>query len=218
MGPPVGCRRESGSLKFSGLETFLSSRWRSVSDGMYLQVELPHAFVFGDGLGVRYVSELSTWSTDQKVLQELQKVLQEQSCLELLCYLVVSAPARVRLHPSCFIGGQQKVQEFRMKAVELGNSIGFDERSLAWQVPEVHVGQPLVATVNIGNAESPVPPPCQERQEPPAVGSTERAAKVLDVLRGLHRDKVYKTQETPIPMNVSMQLNDLLEKGGLLPF
>ena len=60
-----------------------------------------------------------------------------------------------------------------MKAVELGNSIGFDERSLAWQVPEVHFGQPLVATVNIGNAESPVPPSCWER---PAVGSTGRPA------------------------------------------
>ena len=81
----------------------------AVGGNMYLQIDLPHAFVHGDGLGVRYVSELST---DQKVLQE-------QSCLELLCYLVVSAPARVRLHPSCFIGGQQKVQEFRMKAVEL---------------------------------------------------------------------------------------------------
>ena len=73
-----------------------------------------------------------------------------------------------------------------MKAVELGKSIGFDERSLAWQVPEVHVGQPLVATVNIGNAESPVPPSCWE---PPAVGSTGRPAvgghaAVLDVVRG----------------------------------
>ena len=29
-------------------------------------------------------------------------------------------PARVRLHPSCVIGGQQTVEEFRMKAVELG--------------------------------------------------------------------------------------------------
>ena len=178
---------------------------------MYLQIDLPHAFVHGDGLGVRYVSGLST---------DRQKVLQEQSCLELLCYLVVSAPARVRLHPSCFIGGQQKVQEFRMKAVELGNSIGFDERSLAWQVPEVHVGQPLVATVNIGNAESPVPPSCRE---PPAVDSTGRPAvgghaAVLDALRGLHTNKVYLTPNSKIPMNVAMLLKDLLPKDGLLPF
>ena len=86
-----------------------------------------------------------------------------------------------------------------MKAVELGNSIGFDERSLAWQVPEVHLGQPLVATVNIGNAESPVPPSCQHvavvsdffNVAPEAVGSTGRPAvgghaAVLGALRGLH--------------------------------
>ena len=160
----------------------------AVGSGINLQIALPHAFVHGVGLGVRYVSMRIEESAPKKKLQE-------QSCLELLCYLVVSAPARVRLHPSCFIGGQQKVQEFRMKAVELGNSIGFDERSLAWQVPEVHVGQPLVATVNIGNAESPVPPPCWER---PAVGSTGRPAvgghaAVLDALRGLHTNKVYLT-------------------------
>ena len=65
---------------------------------MYLQLVLPHAFVHGDGLGVRYVSQ-------QYIDKE---VLKQQSCLELLCYLVVSVPARVRLHPSCFIGGRQK--------------------------------------------------------------------------------------------------------------
>lgn len=178
---------------------------------MYLQIDLPHAFAHGDGLGVRYVSGLST---------DRQKVLQEQPCLELLCYLVVSAPARVRLRPSCFIGGQQKVQEFRMKAVELGNSIGFDERSLAWQVPEVHVGQPLLATVNIGNAESPVPPSCRE---PPAVVSAGRPAvgghaAVLGVLRGLHTNKVYLTPKSKLPMSVALQLKDLLPKDGLLPF
>ena len=88
---------------------------------MYLQIDLPHAFVYGDGFGVRYVSEPST---DKKVLQK-------RSRLELLCYLVVSAPARVRLHPSCFIGGQEKVNEFRSKAVTLLGEIVLDERSLA---------------------------------------------------------------------------------------
>ena len=127
--------------------------------------------------------------------------------------LVFSAPARVRLHPSCFIGGQQEVQEFRMKAVEVGISIGFDERSLAWQVPEVHVGQPLVATVNIGNAESPVPTSCCV-WEPPAVGSTGRPAvgghaAVLDALRGLHTNKVYLTphQRSPWALQCSSKIS-----------
>ena len=122
----------AGSLNTSGLDTFLSAVGEipppppsapspadgglpsgfqpSVSGNLYLNVELPDAFVHGDGLGVKYVSKLIyLWSTDQKPLQQRKKELQEQSCLELLCYLVVSAPARVRLHPSCFIGGKEKV-------------------------------------------------------------------------------------------------------------
>ena len=149
---------------------------------MYLQIDLPHAFVHGDGLGVRYVSRPST---DQKWLQE-------QSCLELLCYLVVSAPARVRLHPSCFIGGEQIVQEFRRKAVEFGNLIGFVEQSLAWQIPEVHGGQPLVANLKLGDAESPVPLPRCEPPQPPPPGVGDHVA-VLDTLRDLEKNKEYVT-------------------------
>ena len=115
-----------------------------------------------------------------------------------------------------------------MKAVKLANAIGFDDRSLAWQVPEVHAGQPLVATVNIGNAASPVPdevpdpPSCRSCPEPPAFSSTGRAvggdAAVLDALRGLHTNKVYLAPKSKIPMGVAMQLKDLLPKDGLLPF
>ena len=64
----------------------------AVGGNMYLQIDLPHAFVHGDGLGVRYVSELST---DQKVLQE-------QSCWELLCYLVVFRASTCPLAPKLF--------------------------------------------------------------------------------------------------------------------
>ena len=115
-----------------------------------------------------------------------------------------------------------------MKAVELARSIGFDDRSLAWQVPEVHAGQPLVATVNIGNAASPVPdevpdpPSCRSCREPPAVGigSTGRAVgghvAVLDALRGLHTNKVYLVSESKF--GFAEQLEDLLPKDGSLPF
>ena len=120
----------------SHCRTAWSSRWRTACQWRTArrlhsqllaatQIVLPHAFVHGDGLGVRYVSQQYT---DKEVLNE-------QSCLELLCYLVVSAPARVRLHPSCFIGGWQKVQEFQMKAVEFRNSIGFDGPE---EEPELH--------------------------------------------------------------------------------
>ena len=107
-----------------------------------------------------------------------------------------------------------------VKAVELGNSIGFDERSLAWHAPEVHVGHPWVATVCIGKAKSPVPPSCWER---PAVGSTGRPAvcghaAVLDALkRGLYTNTVHLTKQAQVPKAVANQLNDLLPTDGLLP-
>ena len=100
----------------------------------------------------------------------------------------------------------------------------------AWHGPEVHAGQPLVATVNIGNAASPVPdevpdpPSCRSCREPPAVGigSTGRAVgghvAVLDALRGLHKNKVYLTPKSKIPKNIAKSLKDLLPKDGLLPF
>ena len=57
----------ASSLKACGLDTFLSKVDGTPSPavggaprvfgGMYLCVELPHAFVYGDGLGVRYLSE-----------------------------------------------------------------------------------------------------------------------------------------------------------------
>ena len=74
---------------------------------MYLRIDLPNAFVNGDGLGIRYVSEFS----------KSKKQVQFQSCLELLCYLTVSVPARVRVCPKCFSGGTDRVDEFKNKAV-----------------------------------------------------------------------------------------------------
>ena len=153
------------------------------TEGNYcIQVNLPSAFVIGDGLALKYISPEGQKHSD----------IERQACLELFCYLVVSAPARVRLHENCFRGGQQKVQEFKEKAVQFAQEVGFERESLAWQIPEIHVGQPLKATVAIGKAESPVPPSCNER---PAVGSTGRPgvggyAAVLDVLRGLHANEV----------------------------
>ena len=107
-----------------------------------------------------------------------------------------------------------------MKAVELGNSIGFDERSLAWQVPEVHVGQPLAATACIGQACSALPPPVGPVAPVmgPAVGGTIDHDAVLNALRGLKCNKEYLTAQDRIPMGIAMQLKDLLPKEGLLPF
>ena len=107
--------------------------------------------------------------------------IERQLCLELLCQLVVSAPARVWLHENCFRGGQQTVQEFKEKAVQFAQEVGFERESLAWQIPEIHVGQPLTATVILGTAHVAAPAPHIAR---PAVGGIDHVV-VLDALRGL---------------------------------
>ena len=71
--PGKGDGPSAASLKECGLETFLPFNGDqpspavgglggqpAVGGQMYLQIDLPHAFVYGDGFGVRYVSELST--------------------------------------------------------------------------------------------------------------------------------------------------------------
>ena len=86
-------------------------------------------------------------------------------------------------------------------------------------------GQPLVATVDICNAQSPVPPSGERINswESQAVGSTAWPPiadkfEVLETLRGLHMEKVYLTATSPIPEGIAMQFVALLPKDGLLSF
>ena len=224
--PGKGDGPSAASLKECGLETFLPFNGDqpspavgglggqpAVGGQMYLQIDLPHAFAYGDGFGIRYVSEPST---DKK---ELQK----QSCLELLCYLVVSAPARVRLHPSCFKGGEQKVDEFRSKAVTLLDEIALDVRSLALQSTEFHVDYPSwqlsVATANIGNAESPPAVGGVGGTGGPAVKAAVGGhASVLRALQRLEKGRLYLTPISRMPPSIETQIDMLLPEDGLLQF
>ena len=184
----------------------------------YLILEIPNAFKNGDGFGIRYVSECS----------KSKKEIRFQSCLDVLCYLTVCAPARVRLVPSCFRGGEDGVKAFQEKAVQFGKSAGFKDWSLTRHVPEMCQGQPLVATGDICNAQSPVPPSGERINswESQAAGSTAwptyaNDLEVLGTLRGLHVGKVYNnTASSPMPDGIAMQLRALLpkDKGGLLSF
>ena len=200
----------NGSLKSCGLETFLQVPAVGGGSMSYVQVCLPHAFVHGDGLEIRFVSLAS-------VELDTHMKIQEHACTELLCYLVVSAPARVRLHPSCFRGGTQGIEEFQTKAVDFGRSVGFNTNSLAWQVPEIHAGQPLAASACIGQALAAAPPPVGPAAGP-AVGGIDDHVAILTALQGLKINKEYLTLRDRIPTDIAMQLKDLLPKDGLLPF
>ena len=78
--------------------------------------------------------------------------------------------------------------------------MGFTEQSLAWQIPEIHAGQP---------------PPAAAGPIEPAVGGDEA---VLEILRSLRINTEYQTAKHRIPAAIGKQLEPVLRKHGLLPF
>ena len=161
-----------GSLKDAGMDDILPA----VGGGQFfVRVNLPHAFSYGDGLAVTYVS----------TAEKDAKAVQNQACLELLCYLD-------RLQHGCFVQGGVDIDDFRAKAIEFSQQVGFTEQSLAWQIPEIHAGQPLAALAAFGQHAGPgqplaamqpiAPPPAAAGPIEPAVGGDEA---VLEILRSL---------------------------------
>ena len=175
-----------GSLYYAGMDKILPA----VGGQFFVRVNLPHAFSYGDGLAVTYVS----------TAEKDAKAVQNQACLELLCYLVLSAPGRVRFPPGCFVQGGDDIDDFRAKAIEFSQQVGFTEQSLAWQIPEIHAGQP---------------PPAAAGPIEPAVGGDEA---VLEILRSLRINTEYQTAKRSIPSAIGQQLEPVLRKHGLLPF
>ena len=181
----------------------------------FVHVNLPHAFSYGDGLAVTYVS----------TAEKNAKAVQNQACLELLCYLVVSAPGRVRLPDGCFVQGGVDVDDFRAKAIEFRQQVRFTEQSLAWQIPEIRAGQPLAAFGQHAGPGQPLaamqpiaPPPAAAGPIEPAAGGDEA---VLEILRSLRINTEYQTCQTAkhrIPAAIGKQLEHVLKKHGLLPF
>ena len=200
-----------GSLKDVGMDDILPA----VGGQFFVCVNLPHAFSYGDGLAVTYVS----------TAEKDAKAVQNQACLELLCYLVVSAPGRVRLPPGCFVQGGVDIDDFRAKAIEFSQQVGFTEQSLAWQIPEIHAGQPLAALAAFVQHAGPgqplaamqpiAPPPAAAGPIEPAVGGDEA---VLEILRSLRINTEYQTAKRRIPTAIGKQLEPVLRKHGLLPF
>ena len=200
-----------GSLKDAGMDDILPA----VGGQFFVRVNLPHAFSYGDGLAVTYVS----------TAEKDAKAVQNQACLELLCYLVVSAPGRVRLPPGCFVQGGVDIDDFRAKAIEFSQQVGFTEQRLAWQIPEIHTGQPLAALAAFGQHAGPgqplaamqpiAPPPAAAGPIEPAVGGDEA---VLEILRSLRINTEYQTAQHRIPTAIGKQLEPVLRKHGLLPF
>ena len=178
----------------------------------WLGVQLPHAFSYGDGLGLRYKSE--SWEDQGKV--------EGHACLELLCYLVVSAPCRIRLPPKAFRGGAPTVESFKKWAIDFARGLVGNRLSLRWQIPEWRQNQPLSVQETIGNAMSALPPPVawSGGSNTPAVGGDINDEAVLNILRDLKVNKEYTSAEKgrKVSKAVGLALDAVLPKGGLLPF
>ena len=204
----------AGSLKDAGMGHILPA-----AGGQFcVHVNLPHAFSYGDGLAVTYVS----------TAEKDTKAVQDQACLELLCYLVVSAPGRVRLHPGCFVQGGVDIDDFRAKAIEFSQQVGFmanPRERLAWQIHEIRAGQPLAALAAVGQHAGPgqplaamqpiAPPPAAAGPIEPAVGGDKA---VLEILRRLQINTEYDATNHRIPKAIGKQLEPRLPQHGLLPF
>ena len=209
----------SGSdLKSCGLENMIADPDPAVggTSGMaHVELRLPHAFAYGDGLAIKYVSQ-----------PVATKKVEGNACIELLCYLVLSAPGRVGFHPSNWQQGAVTIEEFQQKAVTCAQTIGFTPHSLGWQFPEIHAGHPLEAMTLLGDADY-IPPPNpwfgggshQARKKPAGAGDIDHHA-VLEVLRELECDKVYSISGDPrwMPKKVGLSLQALLPRGELLSF
>ena len=192
------------SLKECGLETLHPAVGGGGQD-VFVRLAMPHAYLYGDGFSIEYVSQPLAANKVRNAV-----------CVEVLSYLTVSAPGRVRLHPSNWCQGLQTIAEFRARAIQFGTATGFTHRSLAWQMQEFHAGQPLAA---MGFPELPeTQPTTGSVGGPPGAGRMDDDDAVLDVLRGLRCDKEYLTSNSKMPTAIGKQLGDLLPKGGLLTF
>ena len=149
--------------------------------------------------------------------------------------MVVSAPGRVRLPPGCFVQGGVDIDDFRAKAIEFSQQVGFvanprdpwqiHEQRLAWQIHEIRAGQPLAALAAVGQHAGPgqplaamqpiAPPPAAAGPIEPAVGGDKA---VLEILRRLHINTEYDAANRRIPKAIGKQLEPRLPQHGLLPF
>ena len=166
----------------------------------WLEVQLPHAFSCGDGLGLRYKSE--SW--------EDQGMVEGHACLELLCYLVVSAPCRVRLLPKAFRGGAPTVESFKKLAIDFARGLAGDRL----------VGDRLSLLGSFAMSALPPQVAWSGGSNTPAVGGDINDEAVLNILRDLKVNKEYTSAEKgrKVSKAVGLALGAVLPKGGLLPF
>jgi hypothetical protein len=184
----------AGSLKSSGLDT------RQEQDGGFVvQLRLVHAFACGDKLTIQYSSPNS------KTFKDAQQI----ACVELLAFLLVSAPDNVLMHPNNWKESIGDIEKIRKAARAIHAS----------RVPSSS-GRPNLA--DRVKDEGPRRP--QAVVAPPGLGQPLAASPALDdvainlLQESLTLGRAYGPQGARVPAVVGRGLKALLPKKGFGAF
>jgi hypothetical protein len=197
-----------GSNKAWGLDTPIQAE----NGQWYCNVNYPAMFHTNDGFPMEYVSEL----------HKDTKTAKGETCLEVLCFVLLARPQHVRMHVNQWQEGM--VPEVRRRAENLQNALTGDGGSALppgkkWTFQILAAYQPAI--------ESDPPTHTSNRASrlatdytPPKEGCEAQRDNEIDaVLRLLKPRKSYPSgQSKTFPPNVWPQLQTLLPPRGLLPW
>ena len=184
----------AGSLKASGLET-----QHRQGEGFVVKLKLSHAFEAGDKLKIQYESPV------MKTFKEAQRA----ACVELLAFLLVSAPGKVLMHPNNWKGSHGDIAELRSAA------------------HSIHDARPVLCDGKLtlaGRVKDDLPRRPQALASPPGLDQPMAANAALDeqavlyLRSSLTLQREYGPQRARIPAVVGRQLGMLLPKRGFAPF
>ena len=196
----------AGNLIISGIEAPLPAS----GGGVYLHMSIPHSFSHGDGLEIEYDSpEFSSLSHAQK-----------DTCLELLCFMLVSGPTKMHMHPNQWTNGFTSIEEVRQFAYEVRGQY------LMRDLQPVFDGS-VSLTNRIGQDLMPRPRPASNKplvnfpqivMPPPGLGHQGNVDenKVFEVMGRLGVGQKYP--DNGLPVYVWPLLRQCLPDKGLLPF
>ena len=199
----------AGSLKQCGLEDPIPASGGNVS----VKMTIPNAFDWGDGLEIAYVSP---------AFPNLASA-QKHACLELLCFLLVTAPTKVIMHPHEYLNQLTSIEQLRAQGQEVrvvylqlvspafgGSTSGI---SMAERITDMLPRERPPSKRSTFH----VPKFQQVATPPPGLGGDELDAYVINLLQDrLVHGQWY--QDDGLPVWVWPLLKECLPKNGLLPF
>ena len=192
-----GTAGSGANLKTAGLDNALPNH--------AVHVTLPHSYTSDDGLQLDYRGEAALSKAEGR----------DACCMDILCYLLVGAPANVCMAPGPFINGDASVLACREAAQVC--QIAHRQRMVGRQPgaarPLYEFVDQLSGPRDGGNNQAPL-----EEYEPlgPDETQAQRDQEILELLQKHLSAKAYSP--SLLPNAVWSGLRRLLPRGGLAPF